>query len=134
MTDQPRTLGDSAVAEPQGNGQTDGPTMHLRIDDRNMSTHYVNAFRSNSTAEEVVLDIGFNVIERHPQPNADDENARNGQVRLNIDNRVVMNYATAKRLALTLGQIVRRYEDRFGEIQLGRENAPADGAAEPGDQ
>ena len=29
-----------------------------------------------------------------------------------------MNYYSAKRLALTLGQIIRRYEQQFGELEL----------------
>jgi hypothetical protein len=35
-----------------------------------------------------------------------------------IGERIIMNYFQAKRLALTLGQIVRRHEEQFGEIEL----------------
>jgi len=35
-----------------------------------------------------------------------------------INQRVILNYYTAKRLAITLGQLIRRYEDQFGELKL----------------
>jgi hypothetical protein len=37
---------------------------------------------------------------------------------LGFSSRVVMNWAGAKRLAMSLGQAVKQYEDRFGEIRL----------------
>ena len=37
---------------------------------------------------------------------------------LKAENRIVMNYYATKRLAIALGQLVRRYEDQFGELEL----------------
>ena len=31
---------------------------------------------------------------------------------------MVMNYYSAKRLAITLSQLIRRHEDEFGELEL----------------
>ena len=36
-----------------------------------------------------------------------------------VGSRVVLNWAGAKRLAISLGQVVRQYEERAGEINLG---------------
>ncbi|MEZ6163146.1 MAG: hypothetical protein R3B67_01780 [Phycisphaerales bacterium] len=43
--------------------------------------------------------------------------------------RVIMNWAGAKRLALSLGSAVRGYEERFGEIEInqGGGQPPAQG-------
>jgi hypothetical protein len=35
---------------------------------------------------------------------------------LKITDRVVMSYMNAKRLALSLGQLIKRYEQQFGEL------------------
>ena len=37
-----------------------------------------------------------------------------------------MNWAGAKRLAISLGQMIRQYEERNGEIALQRGPAPAE--------
>jgi hypothetical protein len=37
---------------------------------------------------------------------------------MKIDHRIVMGYQAAKRMALVLIETVRRYEERFGEIEL----------------
>ena len=41
-----------------------------------------------------------------------------GEIQFQITERLIMNYYTAKRLAITLSQIIRRYEDRFGDLKL----------------
>ena len=38
-------------------------------------------------------------------------------MQFNIDNRMVMNYVTAKRLAGMLVQVVQAHEKQFGEIK-----------------
>ncbi len=35
-----------------------------------------------------------------------------------IENKIVLTPRTAKRLAMSLGQVVRNYEDQFGEIEM----------------
>lgn len=87
-----------------------GQQVRLRIDDRNMSSIYANAFRTNGTAEEVILDFGLNVA----QPTNDQQ----PEILFQVQTRVILNYFSAKRLALTLGQLIRRYEEQFGELEL----------------
>ena len=35
-----------------------------------------------------------------------------------INDRVILNYYSAKRLALTLSQLLRRHEEQFGDLEL----------------
>ena len=35
-----------------------------------------------------------------------------------VNERIVLNYLSAKRLAITLSQVIRRYEQQFGELEL----------------
>ena len=35
-----------------------------------------------------------------------------------LTDRVILNYYTAKRLAITLSQLIRRHEEQFGELEL----------------
>ena len=89
-----------------------GQQVRLRIDERTMTTNYANAFRTNGTAEEVMLDFGVNLAA--PAQKQGDQ----PEIVFQITNRVIMNYYSAKRLALTLGQLIRRHEEQFGELEL----------------
>ena len=85
--------------------------IRVQIDEAKLQTTYANAFRTNATAEEVILDFGLNVMnptQRENQPN----------MIFQLSQRVILNYYSAKRLALALGQAIRRHEDQFGEIEL----------------
>jgi len=77
-----------------------------------MKTSYANAFRSNGTAEEVVLDFGVNLMA--PPTQQEDQ----PQMIFQINDRIILNYYSAKRLAITLSQLIRRHEEQFGELQL----------------
>lgn len=83
----------------------------LRVDERKMENSYANAFRTNGGQEEVMLDFGINQI----TPAVEDAPA---EILLQISSRVILNYYTAKRLALTLSQLIRRHEEQFGELEL----------------
>lgn len=87
------------------------PHPHLIVDDQHMKTSYANAFRANSMAEEVMIDFGLNVV--HPGSTPE-----NPEIIFHIDNRIILNYFSAKRLAISLSQVVRRYEEQYGEMQL----------------
>ncbi len=93
--------------------------IQLRIDESKMSTGYANTIRTSTTSDEVVLDFGVNLPMQGPD----------GQpvLSFNVGNRVIMNWSGAKRLAISLGQVIRQYEERHGEIQLQQPGAPAEG-------
>ncbi len=109
---------DSHIPEAQA-AQAAGQQVRLRIDQRNMATCYANAFRTNATADEVILDLGLNqVVPAQAGPDGKPAGDVAAEIMFDITNRVICNYFTAKRLAITLGQIVRKHEERFGELKL----------------
>ena len=94
--------------------------VQLRIDESKMHTTYANTIRTSTTPEEVVLGFGMNL----PMP------ASEGQqpvIMFNVGGRVVLNWRGAKRLAISLGQAIRQYEDRHGEINLNAQTGPDGG-------
>jgi hypothetical protein len=98
--------------EQQARDQTGQQKIRVHIDERNLQTGYASGFRPVATAEELMLDFGLNII----RPSADKQGER--EIIFQANNRIVINYYSAKRLALALGHIIRRYEQEFGEIEL----------------
>jgi len=114
----PEAEADKAV-EDQAREQTGQQQVRLRMDERNMRTAYANAFRANATAEEVMMDFGLNLL----SPGTAAAAAAGGQqaqpeIIFQVNDRVIMNYYSAKRLAITLSQLIRRHEEQFGELEL----------------
>ena len=105
------TSGDKHIEE-QAREQTGQQQVRLKIDERSMSTTYANAFRTNGTAEEVMLDFGVNLV------NPSTTQGQQPEIVFQVNNRVIMNYFSAKRLAITLSQMIRRHEDQFGELEM----------------
>ena len=103
-----------AEVEDQAREQTGQRQVRLRVDEREMSSCYANAFRTNGTAEEVMLDFGMNLV--NPAPGG--QEAQSAEIIFRISDRVIMNYYSAKRLAITLSQLIRRHEEQFGELEL----------------
>jgi len=81
----------------------------LRIDESEMDSSYANTIRSYSTQDEVFLDFGMNM----PVPGKNDE------IIFRVKQQSILNWRTAKRLALSLSNLIRQHEDRFGEIEAG---------------
>ncbi len=125
MSDSPSEKSDNTNTPP--NAQQFG----LRVNDADMQTHYANAFRVHTTADEVMVDLGFNMVTVNRAPNPDAKGPA-GTVQLDWSQRSVLNYRTAKGLAIELGRIIRAYEDRFGEIKPPASTAPADAPAQGG--
>ncbi|UYV13841.1 MAG: DUF3467 domain-containing protein [Phycisphaera sp.] len=95
--------------------------VQLRIDESKMQTTYANTIRSSTTQDEVVLDFGMNL----PMQGNDGKPVLN----FSVGSRIVTNWAGAKRLAISMGQMVRQYEERNGEIEIQRgQQAPQPGA------
>ncbi|MAY74015.1 MAG: hypothetical protein CMJ31_04675 [Phycisphaerae bacterium] len=84
--------------------------VQLRIDESKMQTTYANTIRTSVTQDEVVLDLGLNLPQQLP--------GQQPMLTFAVGSRVVMNWAGAKRLAISLGQLIRQYEERNGEIQI----------------
>ena len=68
---------------------------------------YSNFARVTSTAEEVIIDFCLN-----PNP------FQTGRQELQVSQRLIMNFYTAKRLFSALGMTLQRHEQTFGAIEL----------------
>src|SRR5215831_6658851 len=77
------------------------------VDDSQTLPSYSNFCRVTATPEEVILDFGLN-----PQPFA------TGRQDVKANQRLVMNFYTAKRLLTALGMTIQRHEQTFGAIEL----------------
>ena len=103
---------DEKPIEEQAREQTGQRQVRIHVDERNMRTSYANAFRTNGTAEEVMLDFGLNLL--NPPAQQQDQ----PEIIFRVNDRVIMNYYSAKRLAITLSQLIRRHEEQFGELEM----------------
>ncbi len=103
---------DEKPIEEQAREQTGQRQVRIHVDERNMRTSYANAFRTNGTAEEVMLDFGLNLL--NPPTQQQDQ----PEIIFRVKDRVILNYYSAKRLAITLSQLIRRHEEQFGELEM----------------
>src|SRR5437868_2983549 len=103
------SMSEETQAQPIGEGQQQN--VQLVLDEREMRTVFANAYRIHTTAEEVVLDFGFNMLNPNPQGGQQ-------QMLFKVNERIVMTYSSVKRLTASLSQLVRRYEQQFGEIPM----------------
>jgi hypothetical protein len=85
--------------------------VQVYLDERELKTHYSNAYRIHTAAEEVVIDLGFNMPNPNPNPQMGQQ-----QLLFKVTDRVIVSYANAKRLGMSLMQLIKRYEQQFGEL------------------
>ncbi|MEN9359375.1 MAG: hypothetical protein RL095_910 [Verrucomicrobiota bacterium] len=100
--------------EAQAEQQIGTKKIRLRVDQREMKSCYSNSFRPIASTEELLLDFGIN----QAMPVEDGKGETAAEIVFEVDSRIIMNYYTAKRLALSLNQVVGQYEKQFGEIKL----------------
>lgn len=77
-------------------------------DDSKMSTSYANVCNVLGTREEVMLLFGANQAWQGGQK----------EVTIMLSERIVLNPYAAKRLMQLLGQGLKEYESRYGELKL----------------
>ena len=94
----------------QPEGQPQG--VQVLLDERELKTTYTNAYRIHTAPEEVVIDLGFNMA------NPNNQGQGQQQLLFKVTDRVIRTYVNAKRLAMSLGQLIKRYEQQFGELPL----------------
>jgi hypothetical protein len=94
-------------ATPNPQPQPQAQTTEVVVDDSGTLPSYSNFCRVTATPEEVILDFGLN-----PQPFAA------GRQDVKANQRIVMNFYTAKRLLTALGMTIQRHEGTFGVIEL----------------
>ncbi len=100
-------MADEINPQPQAGEQQQ--QVQLLLDESQLKTSFANAYRIHTTAEEVVLDYGFNMANPNPQGGGQ-------QLLFKVTDRIILSYPNVKRLALSLQQLVRQYEQRMGEI------------------
>lgn len=87
------------------NDQSSNPRP-LIIDESKTVSSYANFCRVTASPEELIVDFGMN-----SQPTAQNEKP------VDISQRIVLNFYTAKRLLHALHVSVQRHEEIFGEIE-----------------
>jgi len=102
--------------EAQAAAQMGQKKVRIRIDESELKTNYVSGFRPTMGPEELMLDFGLNHIRQTG------EKEQPVEIVFQANSRVIMSYFSAKRLAVALGRVVRRYEQEFGEIELNAAN------------
>ncbi len=84
-------------------------------DTSHLSSAYANVCAVNSTREEVVLNFGINKAW---------ERAAN-EMSIELTSRIILSPFAAQRLHTMLGQLLKEYETRYGELQQPTPNAEA---------
>ena len=77
------------------------------LNDKEAHAAYSNFARVTATPEEVIIDFGLN-----PNP------FLAGRQEVNISQRLIMNFYTAKRLCSALAMTLQRHEATFGQVEL----------------
>jgi hypothetical protein len=107
LSANPTSSGSSseAPATPPAGGPPPGSQV-VPVDDSSAEAKYSNFARVIGTPEEVIVDFGLN-----PQPMGMPDKP------IQITQRLVLNYFTAKRLLAALSMTVQRHEGAFGVLE-----------------
>jgi hypothetical protein len=89
-----------------GQAETQQQRAQVQIDDSKAVCSYANFCRVTGTPEELIIDFGLN---NQPMGVATD--------RITVDQRIVVNFFTAKRLLAALNMSVQRHEGVFGVLE-----------------
>ena len=93
--------------------KTEARAPKLKWDTSHMSSVYANVCNVSSTQEEMVFLFGVNEA----------WDAEQGELKIQLTNRVIMSPYAAKRLSMILNNVLEGYEKRFGELNI--EQKPA---------
>ncbi len=77
------------------------------LNEQGANVAYANFARVTATPEEVIIDFGLN-----PNP------FFNGRQEVNVSQRLIVNFYTAKRLLSALSMTLQRHEGAFGAVEL----------------
>lgn len=86
--------------------QAGPPRVTVQIDDSKVIASYANFCRVTGTPEEVIIDFGLN-----PQPIGIPSQP------ISVNQRIVMNFFTAKRMLHALQLTIQRHEATFGVLE-----------------
>jgi hypothetical protein len=108
--------GQGPVQPTQGTGGQQAPQqqeIRVHLDERALRTTYANAFLTHATPNELLIDFALNLGARPAQ-----QQGNPAEMVWQVGERIIINYFTAKQLAINLGQLVRQYEEQFGVLEL----------------
>ncbi len=100
----------------QADSTAQNPGVQVLLDERELKSVYANAYRIHTSSEEVIIDLGFNM----PNPN---QQGGGAQLLFKVTDRVILTYGNAKRLSMSLTQLIKRYEQQFGELPVQKGSA-----------
>jgi len=94
------------ATEPVGGRRTAQPEIQPTIEPSSLEPIYTNFARVTGSPEELILDFGLNT-----------DPTGNPNTPVQISQRLVMNYFTAKRLWMALAVSLKRQESVFGVLE-----------------
>jgi hypothetical protein len=100
------TSTEEAQTAPAAQQQQRMQPQQVEVDDTHLISAYANFCRVTGSPEELIVDFALN-----PQPIGMPTKP------IKIDQRIVMNYFTAKRLLAALSMSVQRHESVFGVLE-----------------
>ena len=105
--ENPENAGETTPAEtPAAQPQQQMQQRQVQVNDSKAIASYANFCRVTGTPEELIIDFGLN-----DQPMGMPESP------IEITQRIVVNFYTAKRLLNALGMSVQRHEGAFGVLE-----------------
>lgn len=91
---------------PENQGQAAPAPKQVELDETNAIACYANFCRVTGTPEELIIDFGLNT-----QPMVQ------SQEKIKVQQRIILNYYTAKRMLGALHMAVQRHEAAFGTLE-----------------
>ncbi len=105
--DNPTTAAPQAAAGPAAEAQTQAQQpMQVQVNDENAMATYANFCRVTGSPEELIVDFGLN-----PQPIGVPKDP------IQVKQRIIVNFYTAKRLLAALQMSIARHEAVFGVLE-----------------
>lgn len=80
----------------------------IKWDVAKMETSYANVCNVSSTREEFTILFGINKT----------WNPEQRELTVDMSDRIILNPFAAKRMAMLLSNVIRQYEERYGEITM----------------
>lgn len=95
-----------AAAPPAQQGQTQQQPVQVQVNDQDALATYANFCRVTGSPEELIVDFGLN-----PQPIGVPKDP------IDVKQRIIVNFYTAKRLLAALQMSIARHEAVFGVLE-----------------
>ncbi len=86
---------------------TQQASVQVPVDESHITGTYANFCRVTGTPEELIVDFGLNKQVGGTSPET-----------IQLTQRIIVNFYTAKRLAYALGHAVARHEQAFGNLEI----------------